>query len=449
MIPFSIQSYQSRSLPVSAQRLVNFYPEPQLQGAASPVVLHSTPGLSLFATASGEVHGMHVMNDVLYVVAGTSLYKITASGTATNLGTVAGNKRCSMANNGTQLCIVNGVNGYIYDGTLSAIADSDFMPADTVTFLDGYFIFNEAGSGRFFISAINDGETYDALDYATAESAPDDTIAVIADHREIWLGGEHSIEVWFDSGNADFPFERNNGALIERGLAAKHSMVKADNTVFWLGDDKLVYRANGYTPQRISHYGVETAISGYSRIDDAFAYTYSDNGHTFYVLTFPTDKKTWVYDASNNWWHEREDYLTTRHRSNCYAYCYGKHLVGDFENGRLYEMSQDVYSDNGNEIIRQANSAVIHGNGERLFMPKFEMFMETGVGLTGGTEPQAMLQWSDDGGKTWSNEHWAGMGAIGEYGKRIVWNRLGSFRQRVMRLTVSDPVKTVTIGAQA
>ena len=450
MIPFAVHSYQNRSLPVSAQRCVNFYPEVQPEGARSKVVLHGTPGLELFATCgSSNVTGLYTFQDTLYAVSDGTLYSIDSSGTATSIGSV-GTGRVSIADNGTQMVIVNGINGYVYDGTtLSQITDSAFYPSATVAFQDGYFIFERKDTGQFFISAINDGTDFDGLDYATAESAPDDTLAVWSDHREIWLFGEQTIEVWFNSGDADFPFERNNGAMIERGLGATHSVAQLDNTLCWLGDDLIVYRANGYTPTRISQFGVEAAISGYSTTSDAFAYTYADSGHTFYVLTFPTESKTWVYDASAGLWHERSywDAAEYRHRSNCYVKCYGKHFVGDFENGNIYEMSLDTYSDNSDEIRRQANSSHIHNDGERMFHSRIEIFMESGVGLLGEDDPQAMLKWSNDGGKTWGNEHWKSMGAIGEYGKRIVWNRLGSFRQRVYSLVVSDPVKTVTIGA--
>ena len=449
MIPFAIHSYQNRSLPVSAQRCVNFYPETQPLGARSKIVLHGTPGLNLFSTCgSGPVDGIYCFKGVLYAVSGRKLYWINQSGTATEVGTI-GSGRVSIADNGLEMLIVNGTTGYTYNGIdLEEITAAGFYAADTVTYQDGYFILNRSGTGQFFISNLLDGQTYGGLDYATAESAPDDTLAVWSDHREIWLFGKNTIEVWSNTGAADFPFERNNGVMIEKGLGATHSVAKMDNSLVWLGNDLIIYRANGYTPTRISQYGVETAISGYSTVSDAFAYSYADGGHTFYVLTFPTESKTWVYDASTQLWHERSYWNAGeyRHRSNCYAYCYGKHLVGDFENGNIYELDLDTYSDNGDEIRRQANSSHIHKDGDRMFQPRVEIFMESGVGLSGESEPQAMLQWSDDGGKTWGNEHWSGMGAIGEYGKRIVWNRLGSYRQRVYRLVISDPVKTVTIG---
>lgn len=457
-IPFARQAYRLRSLPVSAQRCLNLYPELAGQDGKEEVVLYGTPGLASFATAgSGLVRGVHVMDGVLYVVSGTTLYSVSSAGTATSLGTVAGAWRCAMADNGTQLVITDGsiafldqyfifgpsTTGYVYSvaGGLTAIADADFATA---------------GDGSFFLSALADGATYDALDFASAESAPDDIVRVFVDHRELWLFGESSIEVWYNSGAADFPFERISGALMERGCAAKWSVAKADNSVFWLGDDLIVYRAAGYQPQRISTHAIEYAIKGYSDVSDAFAYSYADEGHTFYALTFPTGKATWVFDASTGLWHERSYYISatgthTRHRANCYAKAYGKHIVGDYEDGSLYELDLDTYADAGDTIQRIADSPPIHSENLAVFMGKLQVDVESGAGLTSGQgeDPQAMLQWSDDGGRTWGNEHWRSMGRIGEYLRRVIWRRLGRFRTRIFRLTITDPIKIAIIGAFA
>jgi len=336
-IPFATQSYQARSLPLSAQRVVNLFAEAAPQDARSPVVLYGTPGLTLFGTiGTGPIRGLHVMGTTLYAVSGDQLFSVSSSGTGTLLGNLAGRARTSgpvdMADNGRQLVVVNDGRGTVYDGTiLEAITDPDFPRASSVSYVDGYFLFTRRDSGQWFISNLLEATAYDALDFATAETYPDNLVRVFTDHREVWLFGVKSIEVWSNTGGADFPFQRISGAVLERGCAAAGSVAKMDNSVFWLGDDGIVYRAAGYQPQRVSTHAIEHAIEGYATLADALAFTYSQEGHSFYVLTFP-DAATWVYDASTQLWHERESRDSegrglARWRVNAYADAYNQQEV--------------------------------------------------------------------------------------------------------------------------
>ena len=447
-IPLAVHSYQSRSLPLSAQRLLNLYPQTTPPDAKSKVVLFGTPGLNLFSTAgTGPIRGSQFMAGLLYVVSGTEVYSVTSGGTASLLGSVTGTGDVSIANNGTQMVVVcSDTKGYVVtSSSVVEITDIDWPGASIVTYQDGYFVFSQPSTGRFFLSAINDGSDYDSLDYATAEGDPDNTVAVISDHRELWVFGETSVEVWTNTGDASFPFERLPGAFLERGCGGAFTVAKTDNTVLWLGNDKVVYRADGYVPIRVSTHAIEYAISAYTSAPRAW--TYSQEGHSFYILSY--DEGTWVLDLSTGFWHERESDGLTRWRASCGAYGYSKNLVGDYSNGKIYELDLDYYSDDGGSISRQAVSPPIHAEGMRAFMSRFEVEFEAGTGLVSGqgVDPQAMLQWSDDGGRTWSNEHWRDMGLIGQYNARTVWNRLGSFRQRFVRLTISDPIKVVIIAA--
>ena len=451
-IPLASHSYQARSKPLSAQRLVNLYPEPQPSDAKSPLVLYGTPGLKLFGTAgAGPTRGIHDMANVLYVISGDTLYSVDSVGTGTSLGTIPGTGTVSMADNGSQLIIINSLNdGYVWNGsTLVQITDVDWPGAGSVAYLDGYGIFtNPNQTGQWFISAISDFTNYDALDYASAEGDPDDAVRVFVDHREVWIFGERSTEVWYNSGAADFPFERISGAVLERGCAAKASVAKLDNTVFWLGNDLIVYRADGYTPTVISSPAIAYAIGNYADPSTARAFSYTQENHMFYVLTF--DEATWVYDASTNRWHERQSYGLTRHHMEHHAYVYSKNIVGDYEAGNLYELDLDTYQDNGGVIQRIATSPPIMGDRDGLIMALFALDIESGAGLTTGqgSDPQAMLRWSDDGGKTWSNEAWESMGKIGDFKHKPLWRRLGQFDERVMEVTISDPIKVAIMAAE-
>lgn len=455
-IQFAVQSYQSRSLDLSAQRLVNLYAESAPADAKAPVSVFGSPGIRTFATAGvGPIRGMHVMGSVLYVVSGTALYSVTAAAVATNLGSIAGVGRVSMADNGTQLCIVNGAQGYIYttSGGLVQITDPDFQAADTVTYQDGYFIFSRAGTGQFFISALNDGTAYSATDFATAEGNPDNLVAVKSNHRELCLLGEKTMEFWFNSGDT-FPFDRISGSFQERGCAAAHSVADEDNTLFWLADDLTVRRAEGYRPVRISTHAMEDAIEKYTNVSEAFGFFYTIGGHKLYHLTFP-NQATWVYDIATGMWHERESFGLSHWRANSYASVYGTHLVGDTESGTIGELDLDEFQEYGSTMQGIATSAPIakaSSDKRRLFMSRFELDIESGVGLTTGqgSDPQVELDWSDDGGHTWSNRKpWRSMGALGKRRTRLIWRRMGSFRERVLRVTVADPVKRAFIAAHA
>jgi hypothetical protein len=371
-----------------------------------------------------------------------------------------------MADNGTQLFIAANGPGYIYNNTTNVfqqITDPDFPGAVTVGYLDGYFVFNEPNSQRIWITALLDGLSVDPLDFVSAEGSPDDVTGIIVDHREVWVLGTNSVEVWYNAGTVDFPLQRIQGAFNEIGCISPYSLAKLDNGVFWLGSDArgkgIVYRANGYTGTRISTHAVEWQIQQYNDISDAVAYTYQQDGHAFYVLIFPSANTTWVYDVATQAWHERAGFANgqfTRHRSNCQMAFNNEIVVGDFQTGNIYAFDLEDYSDNG-QIQKWYRTwrALPTGqnNFKRTAQHSLQLNCESGVGLNlgQGSNPQVMLRWSDDGGHTWSNEHWAPIGQIGAYGRRTFWRRLGmtlKLRDRVYELSGTDPVKIAIMGAE-
>lgn len=453
--PFAIESYQSRALRFSAQRCVNYFAEVAPgKKTETPAVLYNAPGTKSFLSGlAGAVRGAIVMDGVLYVLAGQTFYSVNSAGTATNLGTInTTDGLVSMAQNTAtlrQLCFVDGTDGWIYDTTngLQQIVDGDFVAADTVTFQDGYFIFNQSGTSNFFISALNDGLTYTATDFANAEGNPDNVVAVFSNHRELWVFGEVTIEVYYNSGNADFPFERIAGAYLERGCAAAFSVAAEDNTLFWLADDKTVRRAAGYVPERISTHAIEEQIRKMTSVSDAFAYFITISGHKLYHLTFPTGGACFVFDVSTGLWHERESYGQSYYRSRGYVKAYGKDLVGDAFQGRMGELDIDTFAEYGETMQGILTGPPISSARSRVTHKRFEAEIESGVGDSTTTDPQVWLDWSDDGGRTFSiRKPFQSMGKKGEYTKRLRWNRLGSARQRIYRLTVADPVKRSILG---
>jgi hypothetical protein len=465
--PILGSTYVARSVNAADARMVNLFPEVVPDGGKEPAFLMRAPGLQLLATIGfGPIRGLWQLGGYLYVVSGNTLYKVSSTYSATALGTIANTGPVSMADNGTQIFIAANPEGYIYNTSTQAftqINDPDFPGAVTVGYLDGYFVFNQPNSQRFWITGLLDGTNIDSLDFASAEGSPDGVVGLIVDHREVWVFGTNSVEVWYDAGTLDFPLQRIQGAFNEIGCVAPYSIAKMDNGIFWLGQDArgqgIVYRANGYTGQRISTHAVEWHIQQYGTLSDAIGYTYQQDGHSFYVLIFPQANTTWVYDVATQAWHERAGWVNgawTRHRSNCQVFYNNKVIVGDYEDGRIYAFNLDYYQDDSQpQRWYRSWRALATGQNtlKRTAQYSLQLDCETGVGLnTGqGSDPEVMLRWSDDGGHTWSYEHWKKMGKIGQYGYRTIWRRLGmttKIRDRVYEVSGTDPVKLAIMGAE-
>lgn len=461
-------SYTLSSVNVDCQRCMNLYPEMDALGTGKEhevASLVSTPGLTLLCTLpASPVRGAWVSSKgVLYVVGGNKLYSISSAWAHTELGSLnTATGPVSMADNGLQLVVVDGPNGYsltLADNTFAQITDSNFLGSSQVTFQDGYFIFIKPDSQQFYCSDLN-AITFSALNTGSAEGSPDNLVGQIDYQQSLYLFGTQSCEVFYDSGDTPCPFTRIQGAVIAVGCAAPFSIAKLQSGVFWIGGDDtgqgIVYQMQGYQPTRISTQAIESSIRsvGVTNLSNAKAYTYQQGGHVFYCLNVPGLNFTWVYDVSTGLWHERTflgKWGFERHRADCAASAYGVNIVGDYASGNLYSFDALNYTDNGTSIVRMRAAPHFSQSLVRIFHQSFQLDMEAGVGLSGlsqGINPQAMLQWSDDGGHTWSNEKWTGIGQIGATKTRVIWRRLGASRDRVYRIMISDPVKVTLIGAE-
>lgn len=535
-------TYVARSVNAADARMVNLFPEAIPEGGKEPGFLNRAPGLKFLANmGDGPIRGLWQFGGYGYAVSGETLYKIDSIWNTTVIGTVAGSSGpVSMSDNGTQLFIACNGPSFIYNSLtlqFAQIIDPDFPGAVTVGYLDGYFVFNEPNSQRLWITQLLDGQSIDPLDFASAEGSPDGLVSILIDHREAWLFGTNSVEVWYDSGATDFPLTPVQGAFNEVGCIAAFSVAKLDNGIFWLGADArgkgIVYRANGYTAQRVSTHAVEWQIQQYGNLSDAIAYTYQQDGHSFYVLIFPSANTTWVFDVATSLWHERAAFINgsfTRHRSNCQMSFSNEVVVGDHELGNIYAFDLDVFSDAGaaqkwlrswralptgqNDLKRSAhhslqldaetgavgdsfatpvviidvsvpnedllaengdflvweyidpptNDVILTESGDQLvqedggqlvieFITAIggKILVEVGQATSTAKDPQVMLRWSDDGGHTWSNEHWRSMGLVGQWGRRVIWRRLGmtlKLRDRVYEVSGTDPIKIAIMGAE-
>lgn len=343
---------------------------------------------------------------------------------------------------------------YVVDSSFVTVSSDLFANPIDITFQNGYGIACFLNSGQFQTSASYDFTTWDALEFATAESNPDNNVRVVSDHGELLPFGTETTEFWGISSNIDFPFGNIAGSTIEYGLAAKLSLTKYNDSLIGLFKNENgqvnVMRVVGHAVQKVSTNELDYIINNYDSVADATGYAYNLGGHPMYQINFPTQGKSWLYDGSTGLWTILESGLNgMRHRGEFLVDYLNKPRVFDYSNGRIYTMDPDVYTDNGTPIKRQIRSKHFFKDFKRVTVQRLNIDFETGVGLIDGQgkNPKAMLRVSRDNGHTWGNELWRDIGAIGKYLVRVFWTRLGSSRDYVFEVTVTDPVKVVIAAA--
>jgi hypothetical protein len=477
-IPLLGGAYQSRSLIASAQRCVNLYPEvnPPEGSPPVPVTHYPTPGLRKVTQSPtvGKVRAEYrATNGDLYVivnsVANSAVYFVSSTYSWTLLGTIPlGQSPVVFSDNGLAIVLVDGsASGWVINmatRAFAAISATNFFGGTSVTYLDTFFIFNRPGTTQFYISLSNvtaamltGGTAFDPLDIAGKTGSSDIIVAVATIHGELWLIGELTSEIWVNTGAADFPFSRIQGAFVEHGCVAPYSLSQMDIALFWLARDRqgigIVVKSDGYGLSRISTHAIEQDFQSYSTTNDAIGYCHQIDGHAFYVLTFPAQNKTWAYELATGQWHERASAdgngNLVRHRGNCFAFVYGSGHVGDYQNGSLYVYDDTYFLDGTTPITRIRTFPHLVNDGKRITYASFIADIE--VGQTGGvltdTPWLISLRWSDTRGASWGNSVIQTMGAGGELYVSPQWQRLGMARDRVFELSWSAPVKTSLQGA--
>jgi len=474
-------SYTTPSIYQNDQECINFFAEidPTKQaGERGIVALYPTPGLLLKTQlAAAEVRGLHTLSggQILIAVSGSNVYSVDTSMVATLIGTLlstAGQVSISdniTTNNGLTAYIVDGANRYTWvvaTNTFAALPSTDgpWQGASVTEQVDNYFLYNEPGTQNWACSDLGTASSSLAL-YGSADGYSDLLVSLIVNNRQVYLLGETTTEVWTDVGNViqgitTFPFQRVPGTSSQKGLGAQFSVARLDGSFVCVTRDNrgdgTIEMMQGYSWVRISTHAVEQSlIDQYT--GDAVAYSYQIEGHEMYVCTFPSVGEyglTWVYDLSTKSWHkwlywDADNAVYKRHRSNCGAFFNNMYIVGDYENGRLYSLENEVYTDNGATIRRLRRAPHLTTDLQRQYFEEFQIQFQPGVGLnTGqGDDPQAMLRWSNDGGSTFSNEHWVSIGKIGRYLNRAIWRRLGWSRDRIFEVVLTDPIKAVIVSA--
>lgn len=466
--PFLGSAYSSRSPNLADQKLINLYPEiVESKSGKDVAAFYMCPGLVLLATAgSGPIRGAEVMQGVLYVVSGNKVFSVNANYMASLIGTmgpVSATTPVSMINNGSQLAIFDGANGYLVtSGALSTIS-LPFANPTYATYQDGFGLVIAGGTNLVYASNENDLSTWNALSNGQANSNPDTNVALADMHREVWILQNSYAEVWVNAGAPNFAFQRLQGVYIELGCAAAASLVNVGESLILLaknqqGQGVVVQFAGGYTPQRISTHAIEEAIAKYPTISDAIAYSYQQEGHVFYVITFVSGNATWVLDMTTGEWHQRAALLNgvlNRHWGNAFAFFNGQCVVGDYLTGNLYAFDLNTFTDNGaaRKWLRSWR-ALEKPTMKPVRFPPLQIDMETGAAtVPPATNPQCVLRWSDDGGHNWSQPRYAPVGPIGKTAQRVKFNRIGSTRKntgldRIFELSSTDQFKVALIAAE-
>lgn len=452
---------------IDSRRLVNMYLEKNEMGDAKEGeygILRSTPGLRELMTLDSPVRGFYMTSrNYPVMVAGSKLYSIESDFTTTELGTLSTSSGAvDFSDNGSQLIIVDGPNGYIYDantGVFTNITSDGWLGSDFVDFLDGYFVLAKPDTGIFYISGLYNGLTYDALEYALTEANPDYIQAFRVLSQKVYFFGTKTIQIYYDSGAVDFPIAPMQGNVLNVGIVAKRSLQMVNGQFIWLGSTKdgsgVVYAMSGFDVQRISTHPLEIAIKSYGDVEDATAYAYQENGHYFYALNFPNADTTWVFDTATNLWAERQylrNGIPERHRAQYHIHAYGVHIVSDYATGKVYAMEDETFTDGGTQIQRIRVAPHLESGLALIRHNSFELDVVVGVGLNDGTttqtDPSVELYYSDDKGKTWKYAGVRALGKIGEYKKRLIWRRLGVARDRVYKVVMTDPVAYTLLGAE-
>lgn len=488
-VPLLSGAYQARSYIASAQRCINLYAENNADPQAPvPVTHYPTPGTELYAQAAvtGKVRCTYRSSiGTCYVVVGPNVYFLATNRAMVLLGSIADRpSQVIMSDNGLAVVLVDGTEGWAIEmssNTLGQIIDASFYGAAFVTFLDTFFVFNRPATNQFYISLsmvdytmLTGGTAFDPLDIAAKAGSADPIVAILAVHRELWLIGELTTEVWAGSGSADFYFQLQQGAFIDHGCIAAYSATNQDLFSFWLMQDKqgkaVVVQAGGYQVTEISTPAIVADFQSYADISDAIGGCFQKDDHSYYVLAFPSANKTWAYDLKTGQWFEwnwmDENGNLNRHRFNCCMFAQGYNLIGDWEVGTIWALKSDIFTD-GNPTNAETRMPIprirtfphIIINGVRVNYQQFVADMAVGSLDSGGDEdedldpldnpniPKVSLRWSDDRGKSYGNAVIQPAGTFGEYLTQINWNRLGMARDRVFELSWSSPFETALNGA--
>ena len=453
-------AYEARSVIANAQRCINLYPEQNTKDAEVPYTHYCTPGLTTLAQGIvAEVRQLYTAsNGLLFAVIGNVIYYVPDNFVLQQVGTIASQSGLvSMYDNKFTLIILDGsTQGWSIDLEslqFDIFNPSNFVGGNQIRYIDTFLVSSSLNGN--IQSSDSASTNYTALSLATMSGDADQLQILDVVHKEIWSFGYRTTEVWTNSGAFPFPFEPIPGVFLQHGCGALRSLAKWGLNIFWLSQDNngqaLVMQGTAYKADIISTPAIADAIGKYGKISDAIGFCYQQGSHIFYMLTFPEANATWCYDLSTQLWHERgyldENGNLVRHRANCVAQAYNKTIVGDWQNGKLYQFDLDNYTDDGNPIMRLRSFPHILNDGDRVSYTNFMADIEVGTEINPSIDPQLTLRWSDDRGVSFGNGLQQSLGRSGQYRTMPSWNRLGFARDRVFELSWTAAAATALNGA--
>lgn len=450
-----------------------FYKVTNAHVATSKGTLNSVSGKVIIRDNGSQIMITDDADGYIYDIARDSFFEIEQITTGTTTATTA-NKLVDSGKNFVTLGVKAGMIVYnttdstkatvtAVDSATTLSMSADLFPTgkvyeigpdgmvnpSSVEYMDTYFIATKTDSNTFQICATGNGADWDALEIGEANNKPDNLVRAAESNGELVLFGEESTEFHVNTSAVDFPYQRV--ASNDWGLVAKHSLAKFDNGLMFLGrnssmGEAVICQMNGHTPVRVSNSEWESIINGYASISSATAYAYLLDGHPMYRVNFA--EGSWEYDGSTGVISEIKSDGHDRHLTDHHVNYLEQHLVTDYASGKVYTLDKDVYTDNGAMIKRQLRGRhIFDQNFNKITVDRLQLLMETGVGLESGLDPQAILRISKDGGRTWGREIWRSFGKIGKYLTRVMFRRLGSGRDWVFEVTITDPVKVVITNA--
>jgi hypothetical protein len=455
-------SYQSISYMADSERLINrFVERNESDSAPTPGALLQCPGFSLVANPDPSAGaGTFSQNGRTFFIAGSNFYELNADDTTTKWNTdplARDTHPATFMSNGDaghQIGITSGDHFYVFDLTLHTFVEPLTSGATMCGFLDGFGFILDATNSILQVTAFEDFTAIDPGNIQQRTTGSDPWVALYVVNRLVYLLGERTSEVWYDAGTAPFPLAPIQEAFMQQGCAAPFSGARLGTALIWLSHNEQgrgqIVSATGYTPGRVSTHAVEGKISTYDTLSDAVAFSYQENGHTFYVLTFPTPGRTWCYDQATGLFHERLYWDTTTAEWLAYRPMFYAHpersLVQDRLTGAIYRIGTDLFTDvDGAKIRRVRQPPRLSFDQKRFVTHAIQLVSDNGLGGPVGDDAVVIRQTSKDGGKTWGDEQWASMGAQGEYAYRTRWTQCGQARNRVDRFidTFAGPSRWV------
>jgi len=446
------ESYTSPSRPVSTQRTLNLYPE-VVKGSTglTQTALHNYPGLKPFAAgAGGEFdRGMHVFNSKLYQVAGGEFYLISASGVRTSFGSILGTNQVSMADNGVTLVIVTGAGEYTFDGSVltGPISISGANTPTNVEFINRQFIY-DGNDGSFGVSGVG-LTTVPAGNYGIPSYT---LIRSYVFNQNLYLFGSETIEPWQNTGGGQPPFARINQGIIEdTGISGRQAVSHTEKAMYFVSSKGDAKQLRGFQTETISSVAVANEWLSYT-LADAIVQTFKFQSLDFVVFSFPTNNRTWCYVEQYDFWLELSDGVNDdRWLGNSIRRAYNKIFVADYSSGNMYELDKDTFTNNGNVVMRERVFTSLGGEKfgsprQRYQMSKLRLGVETGIGNAAEPNPQLMISYSTDGGRSYGGEIFKDLGQDGEYNE-ISTDSNRHFKDLAVRVRITEPTKFALFSA--